>query len=422
MQARQNLRIILLCILLTGGMLLHFTGCSAEIKAADLMEGIKAGPVAEKAADEAFLLASADFAAALFRNISASGQQENPLVSPLSAMLALAMTANGADTQTKAEMEKVLGGSLPIEELNEYLHTYVKNLPSREKSRLEIANSIWFRADEGLLQVNSEFLQKNADYYNAAAYQSAFDSQTVKDINCWIEKNTDGMIDKIIEELDSSEMLYLINALVFDAEWETPYQKHDVVGGTFTRGDGTACDVQMMRSCETKYIRDENAVGFIKNYKGGKYGFAALLPDEAIPLEEYAASLSGARLLSVFSNAESASVDAWLPKFSCEYSAALNDALAQMGMSSAFSSETADFTRLGSSSLGNLYIGKVIHKTFISVSELGTRAGAASAVSIEAKSAPMYDYTVKLDRPFVYAIIDNAANLPIFLGTMQIPS
>ena len=85
-------------------------------------------------------------------------------------------------------------------------------------------------------------------------------------------------------------------------------------------------------------------------------------------------------------------------------------------------SETADFTRLGSSSLGNLYIGKVIHKTFISVSELGTRAGAASAVSIEAKSAPMYDYTVKLDRPFVYAIIDNAANLPIFLGTMQIPS
>ena len=167
MKPRQNLRIILLCILLTGGMLLHFTGCSAEIQAADLMEGIKAGPVGERASDEAFLLASADFAAALFRNISASEQQANSLVSPLSAMLALAMTANGADTQTKAEMEKVLGGSLPIEELNEYLHTYVKNLPSEEKSRLEIANSIWFREDEGLLQVNSEFLQKNADYYNA---------------------------------------------------------------------------------------------------------------------------------------------------------------------------------------------------------------------------------------------------------------
>ena len=117
MKPRQNLRIILLCILLTGGMLLHFTGCSAEIQAADLMEGIKAGPVGERASDEAFLLASADFAAALFRNISASEQQANSLVSPLSAMLALAMTANGADTQTKAEMEKVLGGSLPIEEL-----------------------------------------------------------------------------------------------------------------------------------------------------------------------------------------------------------------------------------------------------------------------------------------------------------------
>ena len=137
------------------------------------------------------------------------------------------MTANGAANETLSQMEEVLGKDIPLEELNEYLYYYVNNLPSEEKSKLNIANSIWFRDDEDRLTVEKDFLQKNADYYNAAIYKSPFDDQTLQDINYWVKTNTDGMIDKILEKIDDDSIMYLINAIVFDAEWKI-YNKSDI--------------------------------------------------------------------------------------------------------------------------------------------------------------------------------------------------
>ncbi len=127
-------------------------------------------------------------------------------------MLALAMTANGADGQTKAEMEELLGGNIKLNDLNEYLYALVKNMPSNEKNKLKISNSIWFK-DADQFSVNKDFLQTNANYYNVVVYKSAFDSQTVKDINNWVNENTDGMIDKILEQINENEIMYLINAV-----------------------------------------------------------------------------------------------------------------------------------------------------------------------------------------------------------------
>lgn len=417
MKKMRKMTTMLLCMLLGGILALNFTGCSVKIQAEDLMESIDAKPAAEKPADDEFIQASADFAVKLFQKTVDA--EKNSLISPLSVMLALAMTANGADTQTRSEMEALLGGTIPLEALNQYLYAYVKNLPTDEKYKLQIANSIWFREDAEMIEVKPEFLQINADYYNAAAYRSAFDEQTVKDINNWVKEKTDGMIDQIVDQIDLSTMMYLINAIVFDAEWETIYHKNDVYSGNFTTYSGKTNSVEMMRSDESKYIRDENATGFVKNYKNGKYSFAALLPNENISIGDYIASLSGADLLSMLSRAEPAAVAAHLPKFTYDSSLFLNGALKAMGMPAAFSGDTADFTRLGNSSAGNLYIGDVLHKTFISVNERGTKAGAVTKVEIKAESAMPSGYVVKLDRPFVYAIIDNSTNLPVFLGAVS---
>ncbi len=417
MKKRQKITAMLLCAVLGGVMLLNFAGCSADIRAADLMENIEANAIGGKAADETFIQAYADFAVELFKK--SADPEQNSLISPLSVLLALAMTANGADTQTKAEMEAVLGRTIPLEELNEYLYTYVKNLPSNEKYKVEIANSIWFREDAQTLEVRQEFLQKNADYYSAAAYKSAFDAQTVKDINRWVNDKTDGMIDGIVDEIDPLTVMYLINALVFDAEWQTVYNKKDIYDGVFKSYLGAEQTVEMMCSDEYGYLRDESAVGFLKNYYDGKYCFAALLPNEGIPIENYIASLTGSGLRAVISNAESASVMARLPKFSYDYTVTMNRALQEMGMQAAFSGENADFSKLGDSPLGNIYIGAVLHKTFNSVDERGTKAGAVTKVGMEANSVePSEPYIVTLDRPFVYAIIDNSTNLPVFLGTV----
>ena len=409
----------ILSLILICSMAVNLTGCATKVQAADLMEGVQANTVTSKAADDAFAQSQMRLAVDLFQASVLESKDENVLISPLSIQLALAVTANGADGDTKAEMEALLGGEISLEDLNEYLYSYVNNLPSAEKYKLQIANSIWFRDDEGRLQVEQDFLQKNADYYGAQAYKAAFDDQTLKDINNWVKDHTDGMIDSILDQIDEDAVMYLINALVFDAEWQHVYDKSDVYKGKFTNIGGTEKQVDMMHSEETVYLQDENAIGFMKPYSGSKYNFAVLLPNEGVDIYEYIAGLTGESLMETLSTPQLGMVMATLPKFSYEYELTMNDVLKELGMPSAFSGDTADFSKMAHSSRGNIYIGDVLHKTFISVDELGTKAGAVTKVQMNDESAPMSEWVVTLNRPFVYMIIDNETNLPVFIGTVM---
>jgi len=405
---------IILCLLMTAVLLFNSAGCGIQVAAVDLMEGVSAKSVTGKAAEDAFISSSANFAVELFQKTLTKG--ENSLVSPLSVMLALAMTANGANARTKTEMETVLGGGMTVENLNQYLYTYIKNLPSDEKAKLNIADSIWIK-DDGSLEVKPEFLQTNADYYGAAAYKAPFDDKTLAEINDWVKNNTDGMIDKILDKIDPDMVMYLINVVLFDAEWQAQYNTGDVFDGTFNAYDGTKKNAQLMSSTENLYLDDGKATGFVKNYAGGKYSFAALLPNEGVSIDDYVNSLTGDGLIATLKSVKEASVQAQLPKFNYEYKIKMNDALATLGMPTAFTSG-ADFSKMSNLPAGKLAIGEVIHKTYIEVTEIGTRAGAVTEVGMVLTSMPMFDHTVTLDRPFVYVIVDNANNLPIFIGTV----
>lgn len=407
-----------ICLLLVFAMIFSFAGCAVEVQAADLMKGISSQKVSGKAADDRFIGSQAELAVKLFKACVDESKNDNVLISPLSIQLALAMTANGADGQTKEEMEKLLGGDIPLEELNEYLYTYINSLPSTEKYKLELANSVWFRDDADRLTVEKDFLQTNADYYGAQAYKEPFDQQTVKDINSWVNEHTDGMIEKIIDEITPDEVLHLINAIAFDAQWETPYEKHSVNDGIFNALSGDERKVKMMYSNEHKYIDDGDATGFIKDYRDGKYAFAALLPNEGVDLYNYIASLTGEGLKKALDNAEAEPVDVLIPKFSYDYSLLMNDVLAELGMPTAFDVGNADFYKMATSSVGNIFIDCVLHKTFISVDEKGTKAAAITDITMTDKAALPLEREVILDRPFVYMIIDNSTNLPIFIGTV----
>ncbi|MCL2012384.1 MAG: serpin family protein [Cystobacterineae bacterium] len=380
------------------------------------MSGILPNKTEGKAADTLFIENSADFFVQLFKNTINLKDKKNALISPVSVWLALSMTANGADNNTLSEMEKVLGGSIPISELNRYIYTYVNGLPSEEKSKLHIANSIWFK--EGF-QVNNNFLQVNADYFGAKAYQSAFDDMTLKDINLWVKLNTYGMIDEILDEIPREAILYLINAVAFDAEWKNIYNKTAVGKGEFNNMDGEKQTVDFMASEEGVYVEDNQATGFIKPYVNDTYSFVALLPKEGVSIESYIASLSGAGFMDTLKNAQQETVTVRLPKFSYHYGITMNDALEALGMPEAFDGEKADFSKMTALSMKNLYISKVLHKAFIEVNERGTKAGAATAVEIRpASMPPPPKKEVILERPFVYAIVDNTTKLPIFMGVV----
>jgi len=388
----------------------------ATVKAANLMEGITPNRVTGTAPDDTFTQAQLAFGLKLFQASFGETGNGNALISPLSVSLALAMTANGSGGQTKAEMETVLGMS--VDDMNRYYLRYVNQLPASKDAKLSLANSIWFR-DSERLQVNRDFLQTNADYYGAGAYASPFDAQTVKDINNWTKQNTDGMVDKIVEEISEATMLYLINALVFDAKWENPYKEDiQLYDGAFTAANGDRQTAKMMRDTECWYLHDSMATGFAKDYAGGDYRFVALLPNEGISIEDYVASVTAESLWQTLNSMEKAQVYAAMPQFSYDYQLDMSRVLSQMGMPRAFDAEAADLTPMATCDLGNLYIGQVLHKTHITVDTQGTRAAAVTAVEVLAEGAAVIDYSVVLDRPFLYMIVDTQTNLPVFMGTL----
>ncbi len=408
MKAKRFIPITMLLV----AILFNLTSCSMDVQAQDLMKDVIANTVNGKQYDDKFIANTASFSVELFKKSVAKGK--NSLISPTSVLLALAMTANGADKDTLEQMQTVLSKDIPIDELNEYLYYYVKKLPNGEDAKLSIANSIWFK---DTFKVEQDFLQKNADFYKAAAYKTAFDEQTVKDINNWVSKNTDGMIDKMLEQLPGNAIMYLINTIYFDAKWNEPYLNVKVSEGDFTAHDGSKQKANFMNSVESYYLNDGRATGFIKPY-AYRYSFVALLPNETVSIDDYIASLTGEGFLDVLKSKNICTVDAYLPKFTYDYEIKMNEVLKALGMPDAFDAAKADFSRIGDTSDGNIYISEVLHKAFIAVDEEGTRAGAATKVEMVKTGYPEINVTVQLDRPFVYAIIDNATNLPLFIGTV----
>ena len=357
--------------------------------------------------------AATDFAVELFRACQTGG---NRLVSPLSVLSAMAMTANGAAGQTLEQMEKVFG--MPLEALNSWLKTYTNSLGDTDGGRVRLANGIWVNRQAGLVP-DEDFLQAVRSCYGAAVETVPFDSQTRDDINRWVSEHTAGRVDSIVDELDGGTALLLANALAFDGTWEEVYREDQVSPGTFTAADGRAQDAQFLWSTERGYLEDQGAVGFVKYYEGRQYAFAALLPKEGTALEDYIASLTGERLRAVLDGArEDVYVSAAIPKFSVRYGASLEKALIAMGMADAFDSGAADFSAMGACQAGPLYISRVLHRTYMAVDERGTEAGAATAVEVRAAGILGPEEQVRLDRPFVYMLIDCEENVPLFIGAM----
>lgn len=390
-------------------------GCKT-IQSEDLMTNIKQKEIAGAEATENENGAVTDFAVRLFQNSIET--EKNTLISPLSVLVALSMTANGADEETLSQMEDVL--VMPMEVLNTYIYTYMEKLSEGKDGVLSLADSIWFTDDEKF-SVNEEFLQLNADYYGADIYKTPFNNETCKDVNHWVEEKTDGMIEEILDNVSEEAVMYLVNALAFDAEWQKVYEKTQVQKERFTTESGQEQEAELMYSSENQYLEDENAKGFVKFYAGGQYAFAALLPNEGISVEEYVRSLTGLKVRALLSNAEDIPVDAAIPKFETEYETEMSEVLKEMGMVNAFDADLADFTRLGTYEDRNIYIDRILHKTFISVAEKGTKAGAATVVGIETMSAMPTEEPkqVILNRPFVYMLIDCEQQVPFFMGTVM---
>lgn len=345
---------------------------------------------------------------------------ENTIVSPQSLYFALGMTINGANGDTQQELINTLCKGSDLQEFNDNISALINQTDTKT---CNIANSIWLK-DVQDLSLNSEFKKSSEEYFKSEIYTKKFDGKFVDTVNKWVSKNTDGMIDTILNEVPSEDtMMYLINAICFDAKWNDKYDDVQInENGKFTNSKGDIQDVVMLNSTEDTYLCDEQSTGFLKYYLGGKYAFMGILPNEDVSINDYMESLTGDSFINLYRSkisGNSVSVNVTIPEFKYTSEYLLNDTLKDMGISSAFDEFSADFSNMIDSNTYKLYMGKVIQKAYIQVDRNGTKASAITSISMDNATAMLETYQVYLDRPFIYAIMDTDTELPIFMGVVN---
>lgn len=376
---------------------------------------------------KALLNASNAFAFDIFCEVlEAEEADKNSMISPLSISLALAMTYNGAETETKTEMEEALRLSgLSREEINKSFRELIDALLSVDpKVTTEIANSIW--ANNGF-PFYEEFMETNRYYYDAEVKNKDFSNPATKDeINGWIADKTHDKITDVLDRIPADAVMYLINAIYFKGQWKYQFDEDDTRPEMFYDEEGNniaESDMMNLRE-EIWYSHTDNYKAVDLHYGQGNYSMLIMLPAYESSVDELAASLNQNKWDALIDGMEKTDMNVYIPRFKFEYKNLLNDELKAMGMTKAFEPGIADFT--GMSELGRLlYISRVIHQSFVEVNEEGTEAAAATVVEVGFTSAGPGEVpipTFRANRPFLFAIKERSTGAIMFMGKVMDPT
>lgn len=367
--------------------------------------------------------ANTDFSLDLFKTIAAGEPGENIFISPASISLALAMTLNGAQGETFEKMAAALGmQDMTLAKINDAYHSLLKLLTLSDPDvKLAIANSLWSRAGVDFFE---DFLDRARGYYDAEVSSLDFSLPDAADtINRWVEAQTNGKIKELIEPpIDPMTVMFLINAIHFKADWQKPFDPDRTHAAPFYLADGSKIEHPLMFGGGSfPYLKRDGfqAVG-LPYGKEGRTSMYVFLPDEGKSLDGFISELTTARWdawLAAFRVKEGS---IGLPRFTLEYETQLEDALTELGMGIAFDGGRADFSGMRPTPPG-LFISNVKHKAFVQVDEEGTEAAAATSVEIRVASIQVDAFSMTVDRPFFFAIVDNESGTILFMGSLTDP-
>lgn len=408
-------------ILTTLFMALIFATCQSDVTGPD---SIKAELPRELTASEKQLVeADQSFSYDIFcQTVSYDTEEENLFISPLSISMALAMTLNGADGETYEQMKEVLYLSgMDTEEVNQAFQSLIELLVTVDpKVQMKIANSVWH--DQGL-PVKEDFLQRLEEFYEAEVAGLDFsDPGSVDRINSWVDENTESKIEKILDKIPAEMVMYLINAIYFQGDWLSKFDKDETRKADFHLENGETVQVDMMSQKERFAVHFSEEVRMIElPYGDSLFTMTVLMPGNAeTPLDQFIDEKVTQENLSDWrSNLHVSDVPLELPKFEMEYEITYNDILKAMGMEQAFDEGLADFSGIADVSPQNLYISEVKHKTFVSVDEEGTEAAAVTSVGVGLTSLPP---SMIVNRPFVFLIYERESGTNLFMGKMKNPT
>jgi len=358
----------------------------------------------------------------LLREVNQLSQEDNIMISPLSISYALGMTYNGAAGTTLQAFNEVLHfGDLSADEVNESYKDLMEQMLNLDKKvDFSIANSIWYKED---FQVLTDFINTNQDYFDAAVKEVNFsDPATLDLINGWIEDKTNDKIRDMLDYIPGNAVMYLINAIYFNAPWKYEFDKSETYSGEFKLSGGSSHQVDYMRvSGNFQYTHNEDFTAVELPYGDSAFSMLVMLPAYGNSVNDLIAGMEIDKWEQWFENSSFTGVQIDLPKFKYDFKELLNDPLINLGLGVAFSPNEADFSRITPE--GGIWISRVIHQSFIDVQEEGTEAAAATIVEMVERSAGGGSSAIpfKADRPFLYLIRENSTGAIVFIGKVGKP-
>ncbi|MDE7478176.1 MAG: serpin family protein, partial [Lachnospiraceae bacterium] len=354
-------------------------------------------------------------------------QDQNPVLSPISAYLALSMAGCGADGTTKDEFYKVLGNDM-MSLSDDMMNT----LPAKgDLLQVSIADSVWI---DNAFIVDGTWLGTVKSLMDAEVFQSELATETVmEEINHWINDKTNGLIDKLLTKpLDDQTRLALINTVYFKGKWEIPFEPQDTHEESFYANKGTRCmqteqvDMMNLYMTDLAYIANDFAEGVILPYQKNddssseNLAFVALKPTGDTVIRDIYPKLTNQVISDLLAHKQTQLVNLKLPKFEITFDKVLNETLSNMGLVECFDMEKANFDQMGKTQSGdNLYIGLVQQRAKIIVDEEGTEAAAVTEVFMDCGAALADPKEVYFNEPFLYMIMDMDREIPLFIGILD---
>lgn len=357
----------------------------------------------------------------IFKKVNASfSEPKNMMISPMSISLALAMVYNGTTGETRTQMETMLHKSgLTPDDINQSYKDLVAALSSHDpKVELEISNAIFYR---NTFNVKNDFVTTNQNYYQAevAGLDFTKTTETLNKVNGWVNTKTKGKIDKIIDQVNPEDIMYLLNAIYFNGEWQYRFDPKETTDMDFTKEDQSVIQAPMMSiENQFKFYTHSSFQMLEMPYGRGKYSMLVFLPASGKTTNDVISILNAENIEDWVEKSTEQKKKVFLPKFEFKFDDSLVDELNALGMIDAFDATKANLT--GISEAAQLVISDVMHKSYIKVDERGTEAAAVTGIVVGTTAiGPDNNFTA--NHPFVFAIREKDTKAILFIGKVLDP-
>lgn len=403
------------------GMLLclPFLSCNDDVEEQSILPTMQ--PIELNATEKEMAAQQGDFASTLSLELyrKLGEKTDNWLVSPFSLQCALGMLSNGAAEETHDEILYALGLSqYSQEEVNAYFKKLIEGLHTVNSAiTVKTANSVWGNAG---VPLKEDFQKMNIENYSAMVSQLDFsDPSAVDQINAWCNQTTEGLIPSILEEVNPTATVYLLNSLYFKARWKSEFALEKTQEGDFNTSSGKVVKADFMQTQRmAAYVENEWFTSTSLSYQNDSYVMRLILPQPEISIDQVLQALSESDG-NLWKNVVLADINLKMPRFTLENKMNLIPALQALGMKKAFTNE-ADFSSMSDIAT---YISLVQQATRLKVDEEGSEGAAVTVIGGDLMS-PLPEEKVDffLDRPFLIQIIEPATGTVLFMGQVGSPT